>query len=280
MQVNLNAIDKAIKRKFIKPLNDGCKHNINKLNNKRRVKHSETISLLTQAHETLLNVNDNLNSSRLVDANILLRSAFEYIMMGMMIQFDNKVYDEFITFGIERDKTRVCEIIDKFRTHMNEICSEIYQNINRKEKLKILTELYDKMCNFTHSTLIVSIMIEIKSPKEKEIFKMLIKQNYYFLKILLFNCLKYFASDKKHYLELQNIGFTYKFMMVEVNSKIKESNIDFSKYNDLLYYDRNAEYFEKNKKESIKIKEELMELGKDIKSNEEIFIEELTMFIK
>ena len=280
MQVNLNAIDKAIKRKFIKPLNDGCKHNINKLNNKRRVKHSETISLLTQAHETLLNVNDNLNSSRLVDANILLRSAFEYIMMGMMIQFDNKVYDEFITFGIERDKTRVCEIIDKFRTHMNEICSEIYQNINRKEKLKILTELYDKMCNFTHSTLIVSIMIEIKSPKEKEIFKMLIKQNYYFLKILLFNCLKYFASDKKHYLELQNIGFTYMFMMVEIKRKIKESNIDFSKYNDLLYYDRNAEYFEKNKKESIKIKEELMELGKDIKSNEEIFIEELTMFIK
>ena len=70
------------------------------------------------------------------------------------------------------------------------------------------------------------------------------------------------------------------FMMVEVNSKIKESNIDFSKYNDLLYYDRNAEYFEKNKKESIKIKEELIELGKDIKSNEEIFIEELTMFIK
>ena len=280
MQVNLNAIDKAIKRKFIKPLNDGCKHNINKLNNERRVKHSETISLLTQAHETLLNVHDNLNSSRLVDANILLRSAFEYIMMGMMIQFDNKVYDEFITFGIERDKTRVCEIIDKFRTHMNEICSEIYQNINRKEKLKILTELYDKMCNFTHSTLIVSIMIEIKSPKEKEIFKMLIKQNYYFLKILLFNCLKYFTSDKKHYLELQNIGFTYMFMMVEVNSKIKESNIDFSKYNDLLYYDRNAEYFEKNKKESIKIKEELMELGKDIKSNEEIFIEELTMFIK
>lgn len=260
-------------------MNYGCEYNINKLNNEQRVKHSETISLLTQAHETLINVNNNLKSDRLVDANILLRSAFEYIMMGMMIQFDNKVYDEFITLGIERDKTKVCKIIGKFRTHMNEICSEIYQNINRKEKLKILTELYDKLCNFTHSTLIVSTMIEIKSSKEKEIVKMLMFQNYYFLKMLLFYCLKYFTSDKKHYLELQNIGFTYMFMLLEVNNKIKEYNIDFSKYNDFLYYDRNVEYFEKNKKESIKIKEELLELSEDLKNNENTFIKELTMFI-
>ena len=43
-------------------------------------------------------------------------------MMAMMIQFDENVYNEFTTLGIERDKTRICEIIDKFRTYMNEIC--------------------------------------------------------------------------------------------------------------------------------------------------------------
>ena len=251
MQIKLNVVDKAIKRKFIRPLNDGCKFNVNKLNNEQRAKHNETISLLTQAHETLINVDYNLRNYNLVDANSLLRSAFEYIMMGMMIQFDNRVYNEFIILGIERDKTRVCEIIDKFRTHMNEICSDIYQDINRKEKLKMLTELYDKMCNFTHSTLIVSTMIEIKSFKEKEIFKLLMYQNYYFLKILLFLCLKYFTLDKSHYIELRSISFTYMFMLAEINNKIKKYNINFSKYNDLLYYDRNVEYFEKDKKESM-----------------------------
>lgn len=280
MQIKQNVIDKAIKRKFIRPLNDGCKFNVNKLNNEQRTKHNETVSLLTQAHKTLINVDYNLKNYNLVDANSLLRSAFEYIMMGMMIQFDEGVYNEFITLGIERDKTRVCELIDKFRTHMNEICSDMYQDINRKEKLKMLTELYDKMCNFTHSTLIVSTTIEIKNTKEKEIFKLLMYQNYYFLKILLFLCLKYFTSDKNHYLELRSISFTYMFMLVEINNKTKRYNIDFSKYNDLLYYDRNAEYFEKNKKESKKINEELVELSEDIKNNEEIFIEELKMFIK
>lgn len=60
MQIKLNVIDKAIKRRFIRPLNDGCKFNINKLNNERRTKHDETISLLTQANKTLINVDCNL----------------------------------------------------------------------------------------------------------------------------------------------------------------------------------------------------------------------------
>lgn len=280
MQIKLNVIDKAIKRRFIRPLNDGCKFNINKLNNERRTKHDETISLLTQANKTLINVDCNLKNYNLVDANTLLRAAFEYIMMGMMIQFDEKAYDEFTTLGIERDRTRVCEIIDKFRTHMNEICEEMYKDINRKEKLKMLTELYDKMCNFTHSTLIVSTMIEIKSTKEKEIFKLLMYQNYYFLKMLLFFCLKYFTNDKEHYLEMQNIGFTYIFLMVEIGNKIKKYNVDFSKYNDLLYYDKNITYFEKEKEETKKLNDEIMEFNEDLKDNQDKFIEELKLFLK
>lgn len=68
-------------------------------------------------------------------------------------------------------------------------------------------------------------------------------------------------------------------MLVEINNKIKRYNIDFSKYNNMLYYDRNIEYFEKSKKESKRINDELIELSEDIKNNEEIFIEELKMFI-
>lgn len=280
MQINIKTINRAINRKFHRPLKVGCIYNISKLDNEKRVKHNETISLLKQAHETLINVEYNLNIYNLVDANTLLRSSFEYIMMAMMIQFDENVYNEFTTLGIERDKTRVCEIIDKFRTHMNEISETAFKDINRKEKLSMLTELYDKLCNFTHSTLIVSTMIEIKSKKEKEIFQLLMYQNYYFLKLLLFLCLKYFTNDNKHYLELRNIGFTYLFLMVNINNKLKEFKINFSKYNDLLYYDKNDKYFENDKKSMEKLSFELNELKIAIEENRNIFIKELLEFLK
>lgn len=280
MQINIKTINRAINRKFHRPLKDGCIYNVLKLDNEKRAKHNETISLLKQAHETLINVEYNLNIYNLVDANTLLRSSFEYIMMAMMIQFDENVYNEFTTLGIERDKTRVCEIIDKFRTHMNEISETAFKDINRKEKLSMLTELYDKLCNFTHSTLIVSTMIEIKSKKEKEIFQLLMYQNYYFLKLLLFLCLKYFTNDNKHYLELRNIGFTYLFLMVNINNKLKEFKINFSKYNDLLYYDKNDKYFENDKKSMEKLSFELNELKIAIEENRNIFIKELLEFLK
>ena len=49
MQILNKTINSAINRKFIKPLNDGCVYNVSKLENERRTKHNETISLLKQA---------------------------------------------------------------------------------------------------------------------------------------------------------------------------------------------------------------------------------------
>ena len=280
MQISHKTINNAINRKFIRPLKDGCIYNVSKLEKERRTKHHETISLLKQAHKTLINVDYNLKSYNLVDANTLLRSSFEYIMMAMMIQFDENVYNEFTTLGIERDKTRVCEIIDKFRTHMNEISEPAFKDINRKEKLSMLTELYDKMCNYTHSTLIVSTVIEINSHQEKEIIQLLMYLNYHFLKMLLFLCLKYFTNDNKHYLELRNVFFTFIFLLTDISNKIKEYKIDYSKYNDLLYYDKNVEYFKKDKKETEKLSIEINDFKNDVKDNPEKFVEELLEFLK
>jgi len=280
MEIMNKDFKNAINRKFIKPLKDGCNYNVSKLENERRSKHHETISLLKQAHKTLINVDYNLKSYNLVDANTLLRSSFEYIMMAMMIQFDESVYNEFITLGIDRDKTRVCEIIDKFRTHMNEISKLAFKDINRKEKLSMLNELYDKMCNFTHSTLIVSTVIEINSSKEKEIFQLLIYQNYHFLKMLLFLCLKYFTNDNKHNIDLNNFVFSYLFLIDEIRQKIEKYNIDFSKYNDLLYIDTNDEYLKKYINEINKIKDKIDDIKNDSKKDSNKFINELIKFLK
>ena len=280
MEFTYKNINRSIKRKFINPLNSGCNYNIIKLDNDKLTKHNETISLLKQAHKTLLNVDYNLKNYNLVDANTLLRSSFEYIMMAMMIQFDEDVYEEFIKLGIRHDKTSPCEIISKFRTHMNEISAEVFKDINRDEKLLMLTELYDKLCDFTHSTLIVSTMMEIKKHKEQIVFRQLMYQNYYFLKILLYLCLKYFTHDKDHYLELTSIGFPYMFLMADIGNKIKEYKIDFSKYKDLLYFDKNIEYFNQNKKNTEKVILEIKELKTEIENNSNKFVEELLEFLK
>ena len=46
MQISNKTINNAINRKFIKPLKDGCIYNVSKLENERRTKHHETVSLL------------------------------------------------------------------------------------------------------------------------------------------------------------------------------------------------------------------------------------------
>lgn len=254
MEFNNSKIDKAIRKELIKPLNDGCKYNMNKLIHEPKTKHKETINLLCQAYSTLDNTYHNLKSLNLVDCCTLLRSAYEYIMMGMVIQFYDDVYNEFVDLTITsstRNKTRVRNIINRFRSCLNDICSVLFKDLSQKGKDKLLTELYDKLCYFTHSSLVVSTLMEIKNSHEKECFGLVIFQNYLFLKILLFACLKYFTNDQEHYLYIDNIGFSYAFLFIKIESFVKQYKLNFDKYKELLYYNKNIEYFEKNKTDII-----------------------------
>ena len=108
----------AIKRKVIKPIKDGNKENIKKIKNNKKINHQETIGLLLQAYETLNNTEKNLNNYRIVDACVLMRFAFEYIAMGMVIQFDEETFSEFKKLGLEeRDKTRIIKILGMLKTY-------------------------------------------------------------------------------------------------------------------------------------------------------------------
>ena len=208
MQISNQKINSATKRKFIKPLNDGIKHNIKKLNIEKRVKYKETISLLTQSYNTLNSVEYLLKAGSLIDANSLLRSSFEYILVGMMMQFEDNVFSEFINLSIDdekaRDYTKIQKLINKFKTHLNEISSDLFKDLNREEKGDTLTDLYDKLCKFTHSSLFVTTIVEIKNNDDKEILKMLNYQNFYFIKVLLFCCLKYFTNDSVEVMVMEN----------------------------------------------------------------------------
>lgn len=282
MQISNQKINSATKRKFIKPLNDGIKYNIKKLNIEKRVKYKETISLLTQSYNTLNSVEYLLKAGRLIDANSLLRSSFEYILVGMMMQFEDNVFTEFINLSIDdekaRDYTKIQKLINKFKTHLNEISSDLFKDLNREEKGDMLTDLYDKLCKFTHSSLFVTTIVEIKNNDDKEILKMLNYQNFYFIKVLLFCCLKYFTNDKKHYLYEENMAFSILLYYVQVSVKLKNSELTFEKYNDFLYRDKNEKYFNKNEKYKEKIKDNIISLKEDI--DNEMFIESLNNFLK
>lgn len=268
MQISNQKISSAIKRKLIRPLNDGIKYNINILNIEQRVKHNETINLLTQAYKTLNSINDLLKANSLIDANSLLRSSFEYILVGMMLQFEDKVYDEFINLSIDdenaRDYTKIQKLINRFKTHLNDISLDLFKDLNRKEKGDMLTELYDKLCKFTHSSLIVTTIVEIKNNDDKEIIKMLNYQNFYFVKILLFYCLKYFTNDKKHYLLNENIVYSFLLYNFQVSMKLKDGENTFKKYSKYLYTDENQKYFKKNEKYKDKVKDDILSLKENI----------------
>ena len=107
---------------------------------------------------------------------------------------------------------------------------------------------------------------------------MLNYQNFYFIKILLFCCLKYFTNDKEHYLYQKNIGFSFLLYYSQVGVKLKNSKLTFEKYNDFLYKDENEKYFKKNEKYTEEIKDNIVSLKEDI--DNEKFIEALNEFLK
>ena len=280
MDKDWKIIVNAIKRKVIKPIKDGNKENIKKIKNNKMINHQETAGLLLQAYETLNNAEINLNSYRIVDSCVLMRSAFEYITMGMVIQFDEDTFNEFKKLGLEeRDKTRIIKILDLLKKHMNEISNNFYSEISQKDKKELLKDMYDKLCNFTHSSLIVSTIVEINNNNEKEILRLSLLQSLYFLESLLFFSLKYFTVDGRHYIEWENVWMSSLLTTVKVGHIARINNIDFSKYDDFLYYKENTEYLNKNKKSKEKRKMQYNEISDFVQNNTKDFTEIYNRFI-
>ncbi len=280
MEEHWKLIVKAIKRKVIKPINAGNDLNIKKIKNNENIVHHETAGLLLQAYKTLNNAEININNYRIVDSCILMRAAFEYIAMGIVIQFDNDTFDEFKKLGLEdRDKTRIVKIFNLLRKYMNEISNDFYKEISQTLKKELLSEIYDKLCNFTHSSLIVSTIVEIDDENEKEILRLSLFQTLYFLKTLLFFSLKYFTGDNKHYIDWEDVWFAALLTNAKVGNISRKNDIYFSKYDDFFYYNENEEYLNKNSKKSEKVKVQYNEISNLIKDYNEEFIHKLNRFL-
>lgn len=231
----------------------------------------ETINLLQQSSNTLQSVDKLLKNGEIVDSATLMRSSMEKIMMAMMIYFDPlETYEDFK--NIEKCgktvNTRPTNIVNKFKSKIKEINFSIYGDFTDEEISMLLDETYEKLCLYTHSSVAVSMMIEVNRNNDEDLFVAFFYLISDFLRILLYCCLKYLCKDEKDHIDMicLAIGCLLNFTKMDINKLNSEY---LSKYEKYLHWEINSHIVDKYKDVIEKIKEESKELNNEINNNEE-----------
>lgn len=273
---------KKCKAKFVNIMRRYINKFFKELENDKEFKRPETINLLNQTRKTLKNVHKFIKNKEVVDANSLLRSAFENLIMGMMINENEETYKEFINLSIDdttRKLTKPQKLRNDFRKVLRKLDGDLFIEMSNKNLKDLLDEFYDKMCLFTHSTILVNAMIEIEKDDDLDIYVVALKQNTYFVEMLLYLCLKYLCNYKKDPIDITYVALGWYVLISDVR-KEKVTPKKMEKLNKLLYADFNKEYLEKNKENVDFLTEEAKKLQDDIQKNPTGFVELLTTLVK
>ena len=81
-------------------------------------------------------------------------------------------------------------------------------------KSETAKEFYDKLCLYTHSTLVVNAMIEVGINNDEDLFISINKVNVYFLEILVYVCLKYLSKNEE--ISIESPIFIFDITIVEL----------------------------------------------------------------
>lgn len=210
---------KKCKTKFVMLMRRYINKFFKDLENNKEFKRPETINLLNQTRKTLKNVHKFINSKEVVDANSLLRSAFENLIMGMMINESENTYKEFINLSIDdttRQYTKSQKLRNDFRKVLRKLDGDLFIEMSNRNIKDMLDEFYDKMCLFTHSSIVVNAMIEIEKDDDLDIYFIALKQNTYFVEMLLYLCLKYLCNYKKDPIDITYIVLGWYVLISDV----------------------------------------------------------------
>ena len=273
---------KKCKTKFIMVMRKYINKFFKDLENDKEFKRPETVNLLNQTRKTLKNVHKFIKNKEVVDSNSLLRSAFENLIMGMMINESEDTYKEFINLSIDdttRKLTKPQKLRNDFRKVLRKLDGDLFVEMSNKNLKDLLDEFYDKMCLFTHSTIVVNAMIEIEKDDDLDIYVIALKQNAYFVEMLLYLCLKYLCNYDKDPIDITYVVLGWYVLISDV-PKEKVTPEKMEKLNKLLYADFNKEYLEKNKENIDFLTEEAKKLQEDIQKNPTGFVELLTSLVK
>ena len=270
---NTQDIDRTITTKFIEPLEKSCKNSVKRLKT-AKVKHIESIRLINQAYKTIKNSEKNLNKYNFVDSYTLLRASLEYIMMSYMIEVEEKTYNEFLILSnndiqLKRKFTVPNTLLKKFGKRLNKISNNLFTDTTVKQREKIMVDLYDILCKYTHASIVVSTFNEIEDKNERKVVKLILSYNLYLIKLILLDCLKFFNNDDKEYIDERTIGLSLFLSIIKLVNLIQANNIKFDKIKQFFYYDTiNSEFYTYYKEGLEKIKKEIFESIVEFKGKE------------
>ena len=268
---NMIFVEQLVKTNFVKPMRRYIKKYLKNLSVTEDVS-IETINLLHQANNTINNVYKLLRKNDIVDSATLMRSCMEKIMMAMMIYFDpTDTFEEFKDLEkCGRSKnTRPTAILDNFKFKLKEINSVLFEEFEDDELQLLLEETYEKLCLYTHSSIVVSMMIEVNKNNDEDLFALYFYQIAYFLEILIYSSLKYLTNDNKDHIDAFCIfmGFTLLCSRVDKNKLTEDYT---NKYKDYLHWEINEHFTDKYKDEVEKLKNDWSNLQQEINENKEV----------
>lgn len=268
---DLMLVEQLVKNDFIKPMRKYIKKYLKQLPVTDDIS-IETINLLHQANNTINNVYKLLRKNDIVDSATLMRSCMEKIMMAMMIYFDpTDTFEEFKDLEkCGRSKnTRPTAILDNFKFKLKEINSVLFEEFEDDELQLLLEETYEKLCLYTHSSIVVSMMIEVNKNKDEDLFALYFYQISYFLEILIYSSLKYLTNDNKDHIDAFCIfmGFTLLCSRVDKNKLTEDYT---NKYKNYLHWEINEHFADKYKDEVEKMKNDWSNLQQEINENKEV----------
>ena len=270
---NTQDIDRTITTKFIEPLEKSCKNSVKRLKT-AKVKHIESIRLINQAYKTIKNSEKNLNNYNFVDSYTLLRASLEYIVMSYMIEVEENTYNEFLILSnndikLERKYTVINTVLQKFGKRLNKISNNLFTDTTVKQREKIMVDLYDILCKYTHASIVVSTFNEIEDKNEQKVVKLILSYNLYLIKLILLDCLRFFNNDDKEYIDEKTIGLSLFLSIIKLVNLIQANNIKFDKIKQFFYYDTiNSEFYTYYKEGLEKIKKEISESIVEFKGKE------------
>lgn len=268
---NIDILEQIVIENATRPLRRTNKKYLKKLNQYKSDVAIETINLLHQANNTILNVNKLLKQGEIVDSSTLMRSSMEKIMMAMMIYFDkDNTYEEFKNLKLcgKTDNTRPTKVLDNFKLKIKEINSFVFGDFTDEELSMLLYEMYEKLCLYTHSSIVVSMMIEVNKNNDEDLFIAFFYQMVDFLELLLYCCLKYLCKDEKDHIDMICLVLGWGLHFVKIDKeKLKLDYIN--KYKEYLYWDINSHFNDKYNDILEKIKIDSKELNEDINNNKE-----------
>lgn len=268
---NMIFVEQLVKTNFVKPMRRYIKKYLKNLSVTEDVS-IETINLLQQANNTINNVYKLLRKKDLVDSATLMRSCMEKIMMAMMIFFDpTETFEEFKNLEKcgKSKNTRLTAILNNFKSKLKEINPVLFEEFEDDELQSLLEETYEKLCLYTHSSIVVSMMIEVNKNNDEDLFALYFYLIAYFLEILIYSSLIYLTNDNKDHIDAFCIfmGFTLLCSRVDKNKLTEDYT---NKYKDYLHWEINEHFTDKYKDEVEKLKNDWSNLQQEINENKEV----------